>query len=113
MQLRKSTDETRKLVLSIPHKTCARAFEENWKVGPNGTVRAQSVLWLFCWAKTGMNSEYARQAAMRVFDEILEVSFAQFNAAVDHEYARKARYASHDIEIELEEILSRHRERAL
>ena len=28
-----------------------------------GTVRAQSVLWLYCWAKTGMNSEAARQVA--------------------------------------------------
>ena len=107
MYLKKSTDEARKLVLSIPHKTCSRAITENWKVAPDGRVQAQSVLWLFCWAKTGMNSEHARQAAVCVFNEILPISFAEFDAAVDHEYARKERYASHSIEDELQEILCR------
>jgi hypothetical protein len=105
MYLKKSTDEARKLVLSIPHKTCAQAIEENWKVGPDGSVRAQSVLWLFCWAKTGMNSEHARQSAVRIFDEIMPISFAEFDAAVDHQYARTSRYAAHSIESELENIL--------
>jgi hypothetical protein len=54
-----------------------------------------------------MNSEHARRVAVRVFDEILPISFAKFDAAVDHEYAREARYASHTIEHELEEILCR------
>jgi hypothetical protein len=106
MHLKKSTDEARKLVLSIPHKTCERAIAENWKVGSDERVRAQSVLWLFCWAKTGMNSEHARRVAVRVFDEIMPISFAEFDAAVDHAYARESRYASHNIEHELEEILS-------
>jgi hypothetical protein len=108
MHLKKSTDEARKLVLSIPHKTCARAIEENWKVGPDGSVRAQSVLWLFCWAKTGMNSEHARKVALRVFDEIMPIAFAEFDAAVDHQYARISRYAAHSIETELGDILSAH-----
>ena len=107
MQLKKSTDEAKKLILSIPHKTCARAITENWKVGPDGRVQAQSVFWLFCWAKTGMNSEHARQVAIRVFDEILPISFAEFDAAVDHQYARVSRYAAHTIEHELVDILSR------
>jgi hypothetical protein len=111
MYLKKSTDDARKLVLSIPHKTCTRAIAENWKVGPDGRVRAQSVLWLFCWAKTGMNSEHARQGAIRAFDDILPISFAEFDAAVDHQYARVSRYASHNIEHELEDILSRHARR--
>jgi len=107
MHLRKSSDEARKLLLSIPHKTCARAISENWEVGQDGRVQAQSVLWLFCWAKTGMNSEHARQVAIRVFDEILPIGFAKFDAAVDHQYARKSRYVAHCIEHELENILSR------
>ena len=111
MQLTKSTDEVRKLVLSIPHKTCARAVEENWKVAPDGSVRAQSVLWLFCWAKTGMNSEHARQVARGVFDEIMPISFAEFDAAVDHQYARKSRYTPHSMEHELEDILRGHAQR--
>jgi hypothetical protein len=111
MYLKKSTDEARKLVLSIPHKTCARAIAENWRVESDGRVWAQSVLWLFCWAKTGMNSEHARQVAIRVFDEILPISFAEFDAAVDHQYARLSRYAAHSIEHELEEILRRRAQR--
>lgn len=107
MYLKKSTDEAMKLVLSIPHKTCARAVSGNWKVGQDGRVQAQSVFWLFCWGKTGMNSEHARQVAVRVFDEILPISFAEFDAAVDHEHARLARYAPHSVEHELERILGR------
>jgi hypothetical protein len=58
-----------------------------------------------------MNSEHARQVAIRVFDEILPISFAEFDAAVDHQYARKSRYESQNIEHELEDILSRHARR--
>jgi hypothetical protein len=101
----KSPADARRLLLSIPHKTCEKGIANNWEVASDGRVRAQSVFWLFCWAKTGMNSQQAREVAVRVFDEILPISFAQFDAAVDHEYARVARYASHDIERELEEIL--------
>ena len=107
MYLKKSPEEAMQLVLSIPHKTCAQAINENWKVGPDGSIQAQCVFWLFCWAKTGMNSEHARQAAARVFDEVMPISFGEFDGAVDHEYARKARYTSHNIEHELKEILCR------
>jgi hypothetical protein len=52
-----------------------------------------------------MSSDHAREVAVRVFDAILPITFIEFNAMVDHEYARAARYASHDIEHELQEIL--------
>jgi hypothetical protein len=106
MRLKRSAEDAQKLVLSIPHETCSNAVDYRWKVNPDGTVRAQSVLWLFCWAKTGMNSEDARQAAVRVFNDILPISFAQFDTAVDHKYARKARYMSGNIEDELEQLLA-------
>jgi hypothetical protein len=111
MFLKKSAADARKLVLSIPHKRCANAMTDNWKVEADGMVRAQSVFWLFCWAKTGMNSEHARQVAVRVFDEILPISFVAFDAIVNHEYARKARYASHNIEHELEGFLAQRQPR--
>lgn len=107
MRIKTSADRARALVLSIPHKTCARAAGDRWKVSLDGTVRAQSVLWLYCWAKTGMNSEEARQVAVQAFDEVLPIGFVDFDAAVDHAYARKRRYASVDIEGELDEILTR------
>jgi hypothetical protein len=107
MKLTRSVEDARKLVLGIPSKTCSMAVDENWNVNPDGTVRAQSVFWLFCWAKTGMNSEHARQVSVRVFDAILPIKFREFNTVVDHEYARRARYASGDIEHELAAILAR------
>ncbi|SRR5712692_3442026 len=109
MHLTKSVEDARKLVFSIPHKACAKAIGTHWKVAPDGKVRAQSVFWLFCWAKTGMSSENARQVSVRVFDEILPITFTEFDAAVDHGHAREARYAARNVEHELEELLDRHK----
>lgn len=107
MYLNRPLEEARRDVLSIPHKSCAKAVDRHWNVSPDGKVRAQSVYWLYCWAKTGMNSEEARQASVRVFDAILPVTFAGFDAIANHEYARLARYAPGDIEYELEQMLAR------
>jgi hypothetical protein len=80
--------------------------EDHWSVDPtNGEVRAQSALWLFCWAKTGMNSEGARIVAAEVFDQVMPMSFAQFDAVVEHGYARECRYTPRNIEREFEEKL--------
>ena len=95
-------DEVRKQLLSIPHNTCSKGINKHWKVDQNGTVQAQSVLWLFCWAKTGQNSEKARQASVRVFDRILSRSFADLDDIFDHEDAREARYSPKNIEDEFE-----------
>jgi hypothetical protein len=106
MKLKTSTEEAKRLILSIPHKTCAKAMEDHWKVDASGEVLAQSVLWLFCWAKTGMNSEDARIVAADMFDQLMPLSFAQFDAVVDHEYARECRYTPRNIERDLEEKLA-------
>jgi hypothetical protein len=105
MKLKTSEERARKLILSIPHKTCTGAIDRHWKVNVDGTVPAQSVLWLFCWAKTGMNSQIARQESVRVFDEIFPIPFSAFDAVVDHEYARKGRYLDLNIDRELEDML--------
>jgi len=101
MQLMVPADEARKMLLSIPHSTCSKAVDEHWKVDANGKVLAQSVLWLFCWAKTGMNSEQARQASVRVFNSEFPRSFEDIDAVLDHKYAREARYSTRNIEDEL------------
>lgn len=102
MHLIVPADEAIKQLLSIPHSTCTKAIDHHWRVDRDGNVRAQSVLWLFCWAKTGMNSEPAREASVSVFNNILPRSFADLDAVLDHEYARKARYSSQNIEEELD-----------
>lgn len=105
LYLQKSQEESTRLILSIPHKSCAKAMQRNWKVRADNEVRAQSVLWLFCWAKTGMGSEQARQAAILVFDQILPLKFRDVDRAVNHEHARKARYVAGDTELQLGRIL--------
>jgi hypothetical protein len=107
MRLKVTTQHARTLIDQIPHSTCVRAAAQRWHVADDGTVRAQSVLWLFCWAKTGMGSPVAAEEARRVFDLILPVTFDQVNARVDHEYARRGRYSRACIEAELDALLNR------
>jgi hypothetical protein len=89
-------DEARRRIYLIPHATCQYAAEHHWNVLDDGTVPEESVNWLFCWAKTGMGSRPAALAARSVFDGILPTTFVQYDAAVDHEYARAHRYQGLD-----------------
>jgi hypothetical protein len=98
MYVTKSADEVDRLLRDIPHKTCTNAIDKYWKVGQDGRVRAQSVLWLFCWAKTGMGSEAARMQSVEVFNKVLPTRFEELDAVLDHDYARRARYLEGDIE---------------
>ena len=77
----------------VPHERFQKARSRNWRV-TDGGVDARSVCWLFCWAKTGMGSVAAAEGAQQAFDEVLPFRFDRFDAAVDHEWAREARYAS-------------------
>jgi hypothetical protein len=106
MRLNLSNIEAVQLLESIPHKTCRRAIPTHWlTIGCHST--AQSVLWLFCWAKTGMNSPEAANVSRDIFNRLLPISFADFDARVSHEYARINRYTAGDIERELAEMLVR------
>ncbi len=105
--LKVSTDEAEKQLRSIPHRRCLQGMTTRWKINEDRTAPAQSVLWLFCWAKTGQGSEQARLASVRALDNILSKSFLELDAVLDHEYARKARYLSHDIEEEFERRVAR------
>lgn len=107
MRLKVSTSEALKQLRSIPHKSCGKAIEKHWRCDEEGNISAQSAFWLFCWAKTGMNSEEARQVSIRVFDNLLPVSFADLDAIIDHEYARRARYSTCDIEHELRDAVQK------
>ena len=92
MKLTMSSDAARRLIDGIPHETCRRAAENNWNPLDGGHIAEESVNWLFCWGKTGMGSATAAEAARRVFDRILPITFAEYNSQVDHEYARAHRY---------------------
>ena len=49
----------RELIEAIPHQRCRKGVMRHWKSGGNAGVTAQSICWLFCWAKTGMGSQPA------------------------------------------------------
>jgi hypothetical protein len=106
MQSMKSVDDSRRLLHSVGHKTCIGAIGHQWKQDA-GDVAGHSVFWLYCWGKTGMNSESARRAAVQAFNAIFPVSFARFDAVVDHEQARRCRYAGLAAEQEMARVLAR------
>jgi hypothetical protein len=106
MQSTQSVDESRRLLNSIGHKTCIGAIGHQWKQDADD-VADHSVFWLYCWGKSGMNSESARQAAIRAFDAIFPVSFARFDAVVDQEEARKWRYAGFGARQGMAQVLAR------
>lgn len=111
--LRVEPETALQLLSQIPHAKCQNALEAHWHVDHENLAKAQSVLWLFCWAKTGLGSESARLEAQNVFNEILThdcfdektTFFDWFDARVDHEYARRYRYSPKYLEDELDSLL--------
>jgi hypothetical protein len=87
-----SAEEAMRQLRSIPHQRCRDAIDNNWKVNSDGSVTSQSVAWLYCWGKTGMNSRKAAAASRRVFDAVFDVRFAEYDELVDHDSARGDRY---------------------
>jgi len=106
MKMRISQDEARQLIHEIPHNTCQKGVQTCWIEGGKAGVTAQSICWLFCWAKTGMNSAKAAQQSKQVFDQIFNHSYEWFSDRVPHEWARQARYERGDIESELTNLLA-------
>jgi len=94
-----------RLIESINNAKFLRAKESNWRVDQNGNVRAQSILWLYCWAKTGMGSINSADRAQAVFDMLFPFTYGFLDSRIDHKWARKMRYSSKDIEGELELLL--------
>ena len=106
------------------HKTFKKGLEKHWRTykDQNGKERvtAQSICWLFCWAKTGMNSEYAEKQARSVFDNIFDHTHQWlegrlgrlgrpspgYREATGHERAQDLRYKKGDIEEEFDSLLA-------
>ena len=98
--------EAWRLIRAIPHNSCQSSAQQCWVEGGDAGVTAQSICWLYCWAKTGMNSADAADVAKHAFDQIFDQPYAWFDARVSHEWARKARYQHRNIESELAVRLS-------
>ena len=92
IKLKVSKEEAEKILKYVQHEKFRNAIPRNWNVDADGTIDGRTVCWLYCWAKTGLQSPDAAMDAQGVFDEIFNVSFEEFDAKIDHEWARKARY---------------------
>ena len=101
IRMRVTPNEAWKLIRAIPHKACQKAAQQCWIEGGSAGVTVQSICWLYCWAKTGMNSADASDVAKLAFDQIFDKPYAWFDASVSHEWARKARYQHGNMESEL------------
>jgi hypothetical protein len=97
--------EAVKLPRSIAPDSCIQAIGGNRKADRAGQLSAQSLLSLFCWAKTGMTGEEAHKASVRAFDRILPIAFTRAEAVLDRGQARTARYASGNVEEEFERMV--------
>jgi hypothetical protein len=97
MKLKVTTQEALFEFSKLDHEEFRDAIKEHWYVYPDGHVKAQSVLWLFCWAKTGMNSEEAAEIAEEIFDKIMDKPFNFCDPHIPHDdFARKYRYSIDD-----------------
>lgn len=119
VKLKVTCEEALKRLNTIPHANFKKALRNgrNWLVY-DGNVRARSVLWLFCWAKNGQNSQLAETEARRVFNSILDhkcfngngtTFFEWFDLRVKWNYALTNRYSNNpSLDDELDRLLCNH-----
>jgi len=92
MKLKITFKESIELLKTITHKTFLQAIDKHWKKIDTNEVEAQSVCWLFCWAKEGKGSVKVENQARQVFDKIFgEGTFVLFEKKITHEWAKCAR----------------------
>ena len=96
-RMRVSTDTALLILDRVNHGNFRRALHRHWVILTDGRVKPQSVMWLFCWAKTGQNSSTAAEEARSAFNEIMIRPFEWYDTRIPHEFARRSRYSSQDI----------------
>ena len=94
-------EEARTEIGRIEHASCQAGMARHWKAvkdeEDNEIATVQSICWLFCWAKTGQNSNRARIQAKLAFDTIFDRPFDWLCKRLDHDLARKWRYSTDDV----------------
>jgi len=109
IHLKVSENDAQIALQRVQHQRFRDGIRLHWKVDDDGTIDGRSVCWLFCWGKTGMNSDDAAMVAQRVFNEICDISFDRFDAKVPHGLARSYRSRNMGrvwVDAELEKLLS-------
>lgn len=90
----------------VRHAVFQKGLENHWNLNEFDNVRAQSILWLFCWATTGKGSPRAAGEAREAFNRIFDRSYDWLSRRITLEYARANRYAERDLEKEFSAKLS-------
>ncbi len=104
IKLKITPAQAKKELGAISHSRCQEAIPGNWVVD-QGNVCPKSILWLFCWAKTGMNSDRAAEEAKRAFNNIFDRPYEWLDSKIKHEYARENRYKKSNIKDEFQALL--------
>jgi energy-coupling factor transporter ATP-binding protein EcfA2 len=93
ISLRVSQEDALIAFARVPHPRFQNAIGKYWHVDDDGVhVHSQSVCWLFCWAKSDTYHEESAEQAREAFNQLLTVSFEDFDRAVDLKTAQKYRY---------------------
>ena len=59
-----------------------------WKVEENGSIKAHSIMWLFCWACNDDATDWKAMSSCRdTFNEIFDFNFFQFLERVRNQIA--------------------------
>jgi hypothetical protein len=93
---------------TINHQTFQGGRNRHWQVvTQNGVefITPQSFCWLYCWAKTGMNSINAKSLAKQVFNAAFSFSFSEVDNEHLFELARRLRYIETPTPEELNELI--------
>jgi hypothetical protein len=105
VQLRVSPHEAEAFLGEVEHSTFHKGKQKYWILSEDGHIKAQSILWFFCWAKTGMNSNKTAVVCRRIFDMIFPFSYSHFKSTIPHDYARHNRYSTENLDNELRDML--------
>ena len=110
ISLRVSPEEALLAFARVPHPRFQDAIGKYWNVDDDGVhVHSQSVCWLFCWAKSDTYHEETAERAREAFNQLLTVSFEDFDHAVDLKTAQKYRAPRRNrapVEAEIDRLLA-------
>ncbi len=102
----KLKDKQWEVLNGVNHATFQSASVGHWDNEVKSCVPAQSVCWLFCWAKTGEGSPEAKQQAENLFNQVFaDFKFADFDKKVTYQWALDHRYDKDDCDAKLAEKL--------
>ncbi len=106
-KLRVPIDRMEVLFEKVKNKRFRTGRQRNWEVKGNGSVKAQNIMWLFCWACNGDNDWKAMVTCRDIFYEIFDFNLCTFLREVGYRFSNHYRYHDSDGESDLDELLNK------